>query len=483
MTDTTGDKQGPIGIPLAIQLEVRPALSGQGTINYPESVRDSAHSINTITDETGVIPRPAIHFKNNTNVGAGRGMYEYHGALLLAEGNMLYGGGVPLGTTDIDNGPIGMCGSAGVYGVLLTSPVGGYFWDNSILTTITDATFLAIVQRQTSCAYLDGTFYVCGKYGDIWGSKYLNSAIDWDPLNRINAWAEPSDLLGIVTHREYLLGLKEQSTAVFYDAGTQTGSPLGALMNLNLPWGCANFATVQEVNRDHIWVANHEKYGLQVVRVSNLQAKPISTPAVDRYLQRNQFQITQAQSWSGRAFGHWLYGINFLSSVTGRWVSLVCDLNTGIWNFWSNSIGEGYGFRAGASIKFPTDRQVYLQTANSGYYYLDEIGYKDSDAVAAQYDIRVELTTVMVDGGTSVEKTGNRLEVLADYQSNGKIYVCWSDDDYLTWSPWREMAMGGANCYLDDLGNFRRRAFKFRHESNSPFRIKSAVLFVMAGLS
>jgi len=56
-----------------------------------------------------------------------------------------------------------------------------------------------------------------------------------------------------------------------------------------------------------------------------------------------------------------------------------------------------------------------------------------------------------------------------------------SDDDYQTWSNFREVDLSKNRPMLTNCGTFRRRAYHFRHQSNTPLRIQAVELMIDLG--
>jgi hypothetical protein len=101
-------------------------------------------------------------------------------------------------------------------------------------------------------------------------------------------------------------------------------------------------------------------------------------------------------------------------------------------------------------------------------------------AIAA---VQAQLTTPIIDGGTQAEKTAMRLELFSDIQNAGELEIAWSDNDYQSWSSYVKVTLNESRTFVDDLGTFRRRAFRFRHLGPTPMRLQRAVLTVLVGAS
>jgi hypothetical protein len=69
----------------------------------------------------------------------------------------------------------------------------------------------------------------------------------------------------------------------------------------------------------------------------------------------------------------------------------------------------------------------------------------------------------------------------ADQQAGSKLQIRCSDDDYQTWTNFREVNLGNKQPVLTNCGTFIRRAWHMRHQGNVPLRIKSVGLQVDLG--
>jgi hypothetical protein len=96
-------------------------------------------------------------------------------------------------------------------------------------------------------------------------------------------------------------------------------------------------------------------------------------------------------------------------------------------------------------------------------------------------EMKVMIQTSRYDGETAKIKFMERLEVIGDWQdTSNDMYIYWSDDDYKTWSAYREVDLS-KRAYLYRCGSFRRRAFKLYHFDNTPLRLNAIEAEVRVG--
>ena len=110
---------------------------------------------------------------------------------------------------------------------------------------------------------------------------------------------------------------------------------------------------------------------------------------------------------------------------------------------------------------------MYLLNKSNGVVSVfDEFGYLDID----QY-ITCTYITSNQDFGSYRRKYQHRLTVVGDVIS-GNANLYWSDDDYNTWSNAKSLDLS-LRPVVHRGGQFRRRAYKFVHQDNTPLRIEA----------
>lgn len=485
----------PIDIPLTAPLEVRPEVPGTAT--PPGIGADPRLGLNRVIgaqrrnliDSGGVLfPRQAFESLPYALVtGNGGGVFTSStGTMYSIQGTTLYKnfnsvvGSVVSGQYTFAEQPLNA-------NVFLQSGANGYvITGGTAVSAITDTTFTGTNNaRVPGTAYLDGTYYVMTSTGAIYGCKNLNDPTVWDPLNLINAWQDGSVGTALAVHRNYILAFTPYSIQVFQDAGNPVASPLSPLLQMAQPFGTQAPQTIVEINKDLFFLASTRNRGVRVVHMSNLRAEVISTPDLDMFLTRNFLLFGVVfYGWTVTMHGRQFYCLTF------NGVTLAYDLAQKSWDFWD------------LPVTFPPKPQgaVYGQLSGPGaavQQVVQDLGsnvlYSLTESVAGRYDVYsglqrtttpiiAEVTTPKVDGGTILSKVATRLELFSDQANQGRLGVSWSDDDYQTWTPWRYVDLSQGWAVLEDLGTFRRRAFRFRHDAASPVRLQAAKLFIMPGV-
>jgi hypothetical protein len=323
-------------------------------------------------------------------------------------------------------------------------------------------------------AYLDQTIYFMDNSGTIWGSNF-NDPTTWNALNFVIANSIPGAPITLTQQLNYVLALKANSMEVFYDAANAEGSPLspvaGALSNYGAIAG-----TAQTIDDVVLYVTSNRTVSPQVVRVDNLQISIISYPAIERLL--DPYQLFY--SWTFKHGGHRFYAITQPYTLTDRGASqtftLVYDIDQKLWYQWTDVNGN---FWPVISMAYTSENVHVLQGYSDGSVYSFDgcYTYDTDNGVAAP----VEIYTPSADFGTRRRKTLHRMYFNAD-QVPAQLSISRSDDDYQTWSVPRMCNLNKKTPFIDSEGTFTKRAYHFKKQAATPFRIRSADLQMNFGV-
>lgn len=328
-------------------------------------------------------------------------------------------------------------------------------------------------------AYLDGTLYVMTGDNRIFGSgPALDNPTVWDPLNVIIARNGSDRSVALAKHKEYVMALKENSTEFFYNAANPTGSPLSSLRGSKIPYGCANAYTVQTIDLENIWMSQTENGLLQIVRLTNLQPKVISTPAVDRILRTFNGFIGSGGAFLVSSFqlkvnGHRFYGIsgsfnNF--GYTDRNITLVYDLDENLWYWWTDASNDNRWPVSGTAGLTVNGRVIMQHYTTGGIHSVaEDYTFPTDDGVTPT----VQIYSPNHDFGTQRTKQLGAMFYRGDQTTGGILQMRWSDDDYQTWSNFREIDIGAKRPSVPDCGSFYKRAWNLRYKTPTALRLKT----------
>jgi hypothetical protein len=349
------------------------------------------------------------------------------------------------------------------------------------LARITDPNFP--VNRVPGIVSLDGLVYVMDITGTIWGSVADNVVL-WDPLNSIEADSESDQAIYLAKQLNIIIAFKSFSTQMFYDAGNPApGSPLLPVPDAQLPYGCVHSGTVQSIDNMLIWATSNQTISPQIAILQNLTPTIVSSPAVERILTGILWQntYTDIRSWSFKHSGHRFYGLTIIQLN----ITLVYDIDQQLWYIWTDS-NENYWPITTLSYQDPDDTVtpptqgliLAQHISNGNVYILDEDTVYPSDyGTLPPVDIYTNSTSF----GTVRRKYLKGMYIRADQTPYSNLQVRYSDNDFQTWSNFRTIDLSKIKPRMMDCGTFTKRAYHFRHQCNTSFRIMSSDLAMDIG--
>lgn len=442
------------------------------TSNRNESVTKDARLVNCYIEiskegELDIYKRPGLSSAGVIADGQiGRGLFFWQGATYAVYGSVLYRNGVSVGTgLDTSNGLYHFDSILGaVPKLILGNGKKAYAYDtvgglSSDLHTI-DSDYP--IETVKGFAYLNGPIYVMQSQAVIWGSKVNSVSVagDWDPLNFIRAQIEPDNGVFMSKQLVYVVALKQWSTEYFFDAGNAVGSPLGSVQGMKVHYGCAHADSVQKIDDVLCFLSTNQAASLQVSMLNQGAFKVVSTPAIDRLL--NNINTTTIYSWQLKLNGHSFYVITFKEGN----LTLAYDIVQDLWFQWTDFQGNYFPIVASS---YDTQQRHVLQHENNGrLYYIDSNVYKDLND-----PIVVDIITPNFDADTYRRKQLNMMKFVGDQVEGSVLQVRRTDDDYISWSQWRQVDLGAKTPMLTNCGTFKKRAYHLRHTQDLPFRIRA----------
>lgn len=353
--------------------------------------------------------------------------------------------------------------------IVLKSLSNAYWTDGATLVAIAGG-YPATTVR--GIAYLNGTYYVMEPNGTIRGSNTDDPTV-WNALNSIIARAETDTAIALLRHTNYILALKAYTAELFWDAGNPTGSRLAQVQGALFYYGCAAAVTAQFISGTSMWVTNSREFSRKVARLDDLNLSIVSTPPVEKLLERASINT----SWVMGCGGHRFYGIGIAPPVN---TTLVYDLDQNLWYEWASDTGTELQFHqiiepfAGSPVL-----QMSTGSFGAGSLYLmgpDYLYPSDAGRVAP-----VDVYTPRMDFGVNRIKTLNNLFFTSDQVPGSILKARCSDDDYQTWTNFRPIDLSKKRPRLTRCGSFYHRAYHFRHQAPTRLRFKTADMDVSLG--
>lgn len=460
-------------IPLVGSHTNRLAAATKDQIFYnviPEAVK------NALTDKTSIWLNKRGAFTGHTTLvaGAGRGLYYWArtSKTYTVIANKLYAGSsqTAILTLTTSTGTVWFTEVSGGTDYLILSD-GTDIWTISTGDVVAEIVDADVPVGPLTPVGLDGYIFVTKSGTDeIWNSD-LNIVTDWTATSYLSSEMYPDNLVALCRQVNYVVAFGTFSTEFFYDNATATGSPLRRTETVALKVGLASRDSLAQVDRRIVWVGQSDVGEASVWKFTGLTPEKVSNEFVDKILQNEGSNLSSARGDIIHHKGHTLYILN----LNAR--SLAYDLDEKMWVDWSiNSSGSHAVLPFNYFVQGANNAILCLHNTDGKIYTLVPGTYQD-DAGA----ILVKIVTGRVDLGNTQQKRLFRLELIADIESSGTVTLDWSDDDYGTWSTSRSLDLTG-RAYTKALGSFRRRAFRFQHSTNAPFRVEEMELDYSGGV-
>lgn len=390
-------------------------------------------------------------------------------------------------------------------------------------------------------AYLDGTFYVMDEQARIWGSA-LGDGTSWSALNFVTAEHEPGAGVALGKSQNNVIAFKEWSTEFFYDAANATGSPLSPVQNGFNLIGCASGHSLATVDGVLVWVSQSRQKGRSVYAMSGLEAVPISTPDVERVLNRSTLETVH--SYGLKLAGHTFYVLTLVDLD----VTLVYDFSSKVWATWSsltlgtplsvtsitrsgaiatvqlasaNTLADGdpvliagagqsayngitpitwidsthFSYVVDGTPTTPATGTITVTPYTESYFKFTKYAHSagkdlllhESDGHLYSLDplytsdAAIPIDSRICTGKLDQQTVKNKLMgnlEIIGNKSDSVALVRWSDDDYTTFSTYRRVDLSATRSQLRRCGDFRRRAFELRNSADAPFELSAFELSV-----
>src|SRR5690606_36346030 len=174
------------------------------------------------------------------------------------------------------------------------------------------------------------------------------------------------------------------------------------------------------------------------------------------------------------------FGRTFIFVITTNNTFVFC-VEDKMWHEWSSD-GNYWDVMAVASIGTNHIYGISYSSSSSfaGILWkidVENVVYTDN---GTQYTMLVQ--TSKLDNDNIFRKRISRLKVVGDRpEISSPLEISWSDDDYKTWSPARTVDLMDNYPYTNNLGMFRRRAFRLSNLSDTSVRLEAIELDLIQG--
>ena len=421
--------------------------------------------------------RPGVATAFTTATGEGRGIYYWvisgTGYCMAVVGNKVYANGSAVLTLATSTGSVGFTefvSSTGTVSLVLLDGTDGYVFSNSTTSVkITDANFPT--PHVPIPIFIDAYLFVAKQDSeDIYNSN-LDDPMTWTAGDFISAEMYPDKIVALSKNNNYIYAVGSSSVEYMYDVANATGSPLGRHDSAVQQFGTAARDSVVQTEVEVIMIGETNNGGHTVWTIDGFKATEIGIPAVKSALLADGANLANAQAFSVRVAGQKCYVI----CLTNR--TLVYSFDTKMWHEWSTA---GGAFLCSHAADGPNGSAYMLDKTNGKIYTMDETLFTDAGTA-----IDCVFTSAKLDFDTINRKFMYRLSIIGDVpDSTGTdiaVSVQWSDDDYKTFSTARTLNFNADLPKIDQLGQFRRRAFKLTYSLPHLLRLEGLEVDINKG--
>lgn len=305
---------------------------------YPEVIKNNVTESNKIFLQkrfgTSRLAQPA------GAVGVARGIFPWAGYLISVIGTKIYFttlAGVSTQFTNVfttSTGYVGFCEAVdnGVDVLIITDGVILYKLPYAV--TLTVGSLVACGGTYPSPhvptpVFLDGYLFIQKTTGEIYNSA-VHDVDSWNATHYITPESFQDAGVGIARQNNLIVAFGEYSIEFFYDAA-ETTSPLLPNEQATIQFGCAAIATVAQNEGLVVFVAQSQTGGKFVVAIDGTEPHNISNAAIERMLEAEGSDITDAWAYMIRTQGHFFYVLNLDTAKR----TVVYDFETKMWHEWN----------------------------------------------------------------------------------------------------------------------------------------------------
>lgn len=345
--------------------------------------------------------------------------------------------------------------------------------------------------------------------GAVYNSPLAAATTPWDASNFINSFPRKQLGMALLRHGDYLVTVGSTDTVFYYDAGNALGSPLSPYLGATQPIGCLFADSLASCSGNHFWVARGKDSGpfvamladgaIAIQHVSNQAVDLLLTQLIGNYLGN----FPDAFGLIGRCIGvsgKIFYLLDAYGSTTFPF-TLVYDTQMKSWGVWTKHVDGGpnvafpFLFAAQTALLFrldgtfsgstPTNRPepvTILQGTATGELAVVNQGANYDQILGQVYPLDLLVQSEELDFETMFNKQQQRAFLVGDRGTGGQVSLSWTDDDYATFQGLQTLPMNPEAVDFRNLGQARRRAYKFQYSDNAiGYRFEALELTVEEG--
>lgn len=344
--------------------------------------------------------------------------------------------------------------------------IGGVTTDGTVVWT-TIAASTVVTGHIPKPIYIDGYLALLDSNGVLVNSD-VSDPFTWPSLDYINADLLPDKAVWMERQVNHIAVFGSNSIEFFYVGSATEGSPFKRTSQAAALLGSVCVNSIQQKDGVIFFVANSDTGGFHVATIEGLKVKGMTDETYNRIIQAEGNNILNCYAYTIRVNGHYFYILN----LVGQNRTLAYDITQQFWHEWSWNGGR-MPFRYSSR---KNQDYFLVGPSNGSVYKISGTAFQD-----VSYPIELLVQTTPLDGGNMDRKFMRRATLVTDYVANSTVSLSYSDNDYQTWSTEKTKNVSANRTTWTALGSFRRRSFRIKHSSNTPFRAESLELFIDQG--
>lgn len=338
---------------------------------YPERMESAGAKARMVLN-----PTPGVEaFAMVANIG-GKGIFAMDNRAFAVIANQVYeifadGTTAARGPVAVDTRPATISSNGDGGGQLfITSGGNGYCYDltSNVLT-------LELTGTATMGGMLDGYFLALDTTSSTLYVSDLLDGTSWDPTQFAQRSAAPDPWLSMIVTRNYIYLLGEQTSEVWYDAGSFP-FPFALAPGSSMPYGTAAVFGGAIVGAAVTWLSHNADGALQVVQARGFTPTVISQRGVE-YALSTYARVDDAEVLTYQDGGHLFYILN-LPDAEATWAY---DQTEGLWHqrdTWDATTSSSSVWRA-QSHAHAFDQHLVLDRMSGTIYQLSNTFPTDFD--------------------------------------------------------------------------------------------------------
>lgn len=338
-----------------------------------------------------------------------------------------------------------------------------YYQEGGSLTEITDVDYPGNATLTTvgTFVHMDGYSFIMTDSGRIYNSD-LNSISAWSSTSFLSAQMYPDQGIGLARYKDLIVAFGKETMEFFKNVGNATGSPLQRVPEAFTKIGALSANAITQLEDNIAWAASTDTGSVSIYMLDGYKPVRISDNSIDIRLTNRV--ITNIYLSAVKMLGK-----TFVFVVSGSNTFVYC-VEDKMWHQWSGTTILWH--RWAANTTSTTALYSISCTGTDGKVYVcNPVATTHSDD-GTSFEFYVQ--TSKLDMKTERRKFIHRLTVVGDNTTNStNLSISWSDDDYETWSTARTVDLSSDRKYLTNLGQCRRRAFRFTNTSTEPIRLEA----------